>query len=192
MAKSSGVANPTACATGITGVTGTWSHLRPSPVIASEAKQSIARHNGWVDCFVASLRAMTVDRYDIAFSRRDAPGVLRSFRPMKIRGRRECRMHAAPAVSCAMCVEMLHMSIQVQRRPSDIPCAMVLRLMLCSPRRRILFCHRRQRIKADRARSGRLHLRQLDISNGCQVHTVLPYAAIRLRQEASPDMPIFA
>jgi len=28
-------------------------------VIASEAKQSIARHNGWMDCFVASLLAMT-------------------------------------------------------------------------------------------------------------------------------------
>ena len=27
----------------------------PLPVIASEAKQSIARHNGWVDCFVATL-----------------------------------------------------------------------------------------------------------------------------------------
>src|SRR5437879_3205901 len=26
-------------------------------------------------------------------------------------------------------------------------------------------------------RSGRLRLRQLDISNGCQAHTVLPYAA---------------
>jgi hypothetical protein len=31
------------------------SHL----VIVSEAKQSIARHNGWMDCFVALLLAMT-------------------------------------------------------------------------------------------------------------------------------------
>src|SRR6185312_13423465 len=28
-------------------------------VIASAAKQSISRHNGWMDCFVASLLAMT-------------------------------------------------------------------------------------------------------------------------------------
>ena len=30
------------------------------PVIASAAKQSIVRHNGWMDCFVASLLAMTM------------------------------------------------------------------------------------------------------------------------------------
>jgi hypothetical protein len=55
------------------------------PVIASEAKQSIALGKGRMDCFVASLpcanasrlsQAMTVDRYDFSFSRRDAPGVL--------------------------------------------------------------------------------------------------------------------
>ena len=32
---------------------------RGEPVIASEAKQSIARHNGLIDCFVATLLAMT-------------------------------------------------------------------------------------------------------------------------------------
>ena len=32
----------------------------------------------------------------------------------------------------------------------------------------------------------RLRLRRLDISNGCQAHTVLPYAAARLRPRASP------
>jgi hypothetical protein len=53
------------------------------------------------------------------------------------RGRRECRGRAAPAVSRAMCTENTHTSIQVQRRHSGIPCAMVLRLMPHSPRRRI-------------------------------------------------------
>jgi hypothetical protein len=43
------------------------------------------------------------------------------------------------------------------------------------------FCHRRRRIKAHRTRSGRLCLRQLDISNGCQDHTTSPYTS-RLRQ----------
>src|SRR4029077_8380769 len=38
-------------------------------------------------------------------------------------------------------------------------------------------CHRHRRIKGNvRARSGRLHLRQLDTSNGCQDHTALPSA----------------
>src|SRR5207302_10344505 len=47
-------------------------------------------------------RAMTVE-YMSAISRRDAPEVCRLFsRPLEIRGRRECRMRAAPAVSCAM------------------------------------------------------------------------------------------
>ena len=38
-------------------------------------------------------------------------------------------------------------------------------------------CHRRQRIKVGRTRSGRRRLRQLDTSNGCQDHTVLPSAS---------------
>ena len=39
-----------------------------------------------------------------AFSQRIAPEVCRLFsRPLEIRGRRECRMRAAPAISCANC-----------------------------------------------------------------------------------------
>jgi len=38
------------------------------------------------------------------------------------------------------------MSIQVQRRASGLPCAMALRLISRSPRRRILVCHRHRRI----------------------------------------------
>ena len=56
-------------------------------------------------------------------------------KPSPIRGRRECRVHAAPAVSCASCTENAHTSIQVQRRQSGLPCAMVLQLIPCSPRR---------------------------------------------------------
>src|ERR1700748_2313245 len=39
-----------------------------------------------------------------------------------------------------------------------------------------------------RARSGRCIVATLGCSNDSQDHTVLPYAAIRLRQEASPDL----
>ena len=52
-------------------------------------------------------------------------------------GRGECRVRAAPAVSCAQLCEETHTSIQVQRKHSGIPRAMALRLMPCSPRRRI-------------------------------------------------------
>src|SRR4051812_35550 len=45
------------------------------------------------------------------------------------RGRREDRMRAAPAVSCAKSHKNTHTSIQVQRRTPGLPCAMVLRLI---------------------------------------------------------------
>jgi hypothetical protein len=45
-------------------------------------------------------------------------------------------VRAAPAVSCAkMHIAKAHTSIQVQRKQSGLPCAMVLRLISCSPRR---------------------------------------------------------
>jgi hypothetical protein len=53
-----------------------------------------------MDCFVASLLAMT---YDSAFSRRDGARVLPETLSLEKRGSRECRVHAAPAVSCAKC-----------------------------------------------------------------------------------------
>src|SRR2546421_13108269 len=54
--------------------------------------------------------------------------------PLLKRGRRECRVHAAPAVSCAKnCTVGAHEHTG-QRKHSDIPCAMALRLTSCSPR----------------------------------------------------------
>ena len=47
----------------------------------------------------------------------------------------------------------------------------------CSPRRRIPFCHRRQRIESCLSPVGPTRLRWLDISHGCQNHTTSPYAA---------------
>jgi hypothetical protein len=52
------------------------------------------------------------------------------------RGRRECRVHAAPAVSCAMESGCAHEHTG-SAEASGIPCVMALRLMPCSPRRRI-------------------------------------------------------
>ena len=48
-------------------------------------------------------------------------------------------------------------------------------------------CHRRcDGLKDCLNPVGSTRLRQLDTSNGCQDHTVLPYAASRLRLKASP------
>ena len=99
MAKSPGVANPTACATAITQATRglvVWS----IPVIASAAKQSILSSCQAMDCFAAL--AMTVE-YTSAFSRRDAPGVLRLLPPRKSEGAGNagCTLHPRSHVRCA-------------------------------------------------------------------------------------------
>jgi hypothetical protein len=70
-----------------------------------------------------------------AFSRHHLPEVCKFRSPLENRGRREDRVRAAPAVSCAQVDKKTHMSIQVQRKQSGLPCAMVLQLIPCSPRR---------------------------------------------------------
>jgi hypothetical protein len=94
-------------------------------------------------------------------------------------GKAGCALHPRSRVQSAQ--SKTHTSIQVQRRQSDLPCAMVLRLTSCSPRRRIPFVTVASGLRLIETRLGRLRLRQLDISNGCQDHTTSPYAA-RLRQ----------
>src|ERR1700730_18524100 len=66
---------------------------------------------------------------------RCARALQRKFLAPPNRGRRESRMHAAPAVPWASCTNKTPTSIQVQRRQSDFPCAMVLTAASCSPRR---------------------------------------------------------
>ena len=78
---------------------------------------------------------------------------------------------------CKDALNKTHTSIQVQRRQSDIPCAMVLRLMPCSPRRRIRLVTVAHGLAVRIVRLDYSNLRQLDTSNGCQDHTVLPYAS---------------
>ena len=80
-------------------------------------------------------RTMTTE-YASAFSRRICARGLQNHSPTR-RGRRECRVLAAPAVSCAISAKKAHTSIQVQLEHSGIPCAMVLRLIPRSPWRRI-------------------------------------------------------
>src|SRR5205809_8147609 len=54
--------------------------------------------------------------------------------PSQKRGRRECRVHAAPAASCAKVRKKGAHEHTGQRKHSDIPCAMALRLISRSPR----------------------------------------------------------
>jgi hypothetical protein len=104
------------------------------------------------------------------------PRFLKIIRP-EVRGRRECRVLAAPAVSCAkMCKERTR-AYRYRRGHPDIPCAMVLRLMARSPRRRIRLVTVADGLKDCLNPVGSTRLRQVDTSNGCQDHTASPYAA---------------
>jgi hypothetical protein len=89
-------------------------------------------------------------------------------------GKAGCALH--PRSRVQKCAKNAHEHTG-SAEASGLPCAMVLRLMPRSPRRRIRFCHRHRRIKACRTRLGLENLRRLDISNGCRDHAVLPYAS---------------
>src|SRR5829696_3660247 len=70
-----------------------------------------------------------------------------------------------------------HTSIQVQPKQPGIPRAMALRLMPCSPWRRIRLASIAGELTVCIARSGFANLRRLDASHGRQNHTLLPYAS---------------
>jgi hypothetical protein len=143
------------------------------PVIASEAKQSILSLCGEMDCF-ASL-AMTAPGYDFAIPPRTAPGICKGSPSKEGAGNAGCALH--PRSRVQNCAKETHTSIQVQRKHSGIPRAMALPLMPRSPRRRIRLVTVTAGWMADPIRLDRISHRQLDTSNGCQDHAVLPYAS---------------
>jgi hypothetical protein len=98
--------------------------LRPSGY-GGQVVASAPRNDGKIQTQLPALAARRARGFEVVFA------------PLEKRGRRECRMHAAPAVSCAMCTGRCAHEHTGQRRQSDIPCAMALRLMPRSPRRRI-------------------------------------------------------
>src|SRR6478609_11550859 len=98
-----------------------------------------------------------------------------------MRGSRECRVRAAPAVSCAICTKKSaheHTGSAEAVRHS-LRNGFTAYAVLSSATNS--FCHRRQRIKTCPSPVGPTHLHWLGISNGCQDHTVLPYATSAVR-----------
>src|SRR6202022_5035597 len=120
--------------------------------------------------------ALASIKHTSAFPRRVSLGLCKSFRP-KRRGRRECRVHAAPAVSRAKLCKETHTSIQVQSEAlRHSPRNGFTAYAALSPATNSS-CHRHRRIKGFVAPGwADQNLRRLDTSNGCQDHTVLPYA----------------
>jgi hypothetical protein len=106
-------------------------------------------------------------------------------------GNAGCALHPRSRVRNAQ--GNVHTSKQVQRRQSGIPCAMALRLMLCSPRRRIRLVTVAAGLMVDMIRLDRISHRQLGTSNGCRDHTVLPYAlasfVLRAGRSLTRDSP---
>jgi hypothetical protein len=79
-----------------------------------------------------------------------------------------CALHPRSRVQFVQ--KKAHTSIQVQRRHSDIPCAMVLRLISCSPRRTGLVV----------TVASRTLPRHLTPASGRQDHTTSPYVQAAL------------
>ena len=91
--------------------------------------------------------------HDSAISRPRSPRVCMNLVPRKKEGAGNagCLLH--PRSRVHKCAEEAHTSIQVQTEQSGIPCAMALRLMPCSPRRRIRLVTVVSGLAADQARS---------------------------------------
>ena len=91
-----------------------------------------------------------------------------------------------PRSRVQLALEDAHTSIQVQPEQPGIPCAMGLRLIPCSPRRRIPLASVAGGLKA-LAKPGWIsqNLRRLDASNGRQNHTALPSAFHAVRRRAA-------
>ena len=107
----------------------------PRRVIASEAKQSISRQKERMDCFVATLLAMTWVGHDTTSRARGAmrPKFCKKTLPSKDRGRREDRVRAAPAVSYAIVATRFAHEHTGLAEASGLPCAMALRLIRDRP-----------------------------------------------------------
>ena len=81
-------------------------------------------------------------RHDFAISRHDLPELCQKLHALlQFRGRRECRMRAAPAVSCATCTKNMHMSIQGSGEHPTFPAQWLYGLWRALPGEQ-LFCLR--------------------------------------------------
>ena len=80
--------------------------------------------------------------YTSALSRRDAPELWVTFHPLERRGRRESRVRAAPAVSCANCAKKRTRAYRFSGNTPAFPARWVTAYFELSPVTG-LFCHRR-------------------------------------------------
>ncbi|MEA2235080.1 MAG: hypothetical protein QOD83_4896 [Solirubrobacteraceae bacterium] len=117
-------------------------------------------------------------RFARGFAIRSRPSIRRA------QGMPGAGWHPRSRVQCAQ--TSAHTSIQVQPEQPGIPCAMGLRLIPCSPWRRIPLASIAGGLKA-LAKPGWIsqNLRRLDTSHGCQNHTALPSVTFAVRRRAA-------
>ena len=133
-------------------------------------------HMGMLSCVEVAAACISVlhgatNHINFTISRLILPEVCcRFFWPSNEEGRGECRVRAAPAVSCAkMCKEKGAHSIQVQRRHPTFPAQWLYDLYRALPGDR-LCCHRRLTVFVSA---------NLTPASGRQDHTISPYASVR-------------
>ena len=129
-----------------------------------------------------ALTARTLNRrHAFAISRHVSPELCVSLHPLDREGAGKAGRQPAPAVCRAKCTREKDRTAAYRcGRTLGLPCAMVGRLMPCSPGSRISFWppSRPANGMMPSARSGsRTSPQRLDRSNDGQDHTVLPYAA---------------
>jgi hypothetical protein len=98
----------------------------------------------------ARVWRVAISKHSFAFSRHDCP----RFETLSLSRQREQGMPGARCTRglvCKVAQGKAHTRIQVQRKHSDIPCAMALRLMPRSPRRRIRLVTVTAGLMADRS-----------------------------------------
>src|SRR3981081_4832651 len=113
-------------------------------------------------------------RYEFTISRRDAPELCMNLSPKEGVGNAGCPLHPQPRAQSVV----THTSVVTTGPPEHpaFPHAMVLRLISCSPRRRIRLVTVIGELTACLSPVGPTCLRQLDTSNGGHAHTALPSA----------------
>jgi hypothetical protein len=141
------------------------------------------RSSSYCGQVVASLLAMTLKDTQPRSRGMICPKFCKSTSPSKSEGagKTGCALHPRSHVRFAQ--KSVHMSIQVQRRASGLPCAMVLRLIRCRPGDR-LSCHH-HRFEA-------LASSRLDASTGASDPTdfAVRRCCARLSQHPRPSLPV--
>jgi hypothetical protein len=89
--------------------------------------------NGNSACSIAPAHCWQTRLYDLAAQTREVWQVISALCKTEGAGKTGCALHPRSRVQIP--VEETHTSIQVQRKHSGLPCAVVLRLTSCSPRR---------------------------------------------------------